>query len=540
MVLASPPDAVVAQTARRALLVLSKYRPEDVAWEADGEPSMDEMEVRNDGWDQFNHPRYRRLIILKELAARQSGGGSYVVTSFDRVDNAGQNGSGNSKSHGSSNSSDGDEDCTNAADSNGGSNENRLDAYLKVHSPGLVGFLNAAWKEWEGLGERGRDPNSSLEHRRHRVDHDGGSAAAAADASSCHSLSSAALIPGNVPLPREAFQRPSRNVMGKMGYYCTDDCTPIFGGLLDELVSDMDIIQRAVVEAAAAAPPVVAGAVAADASKKDDDDVGPAPPPAPPPPPVVYALCTHPGHHAAYDSFGGYCYVNHAALAARLLQERLIPMGHREESRNGRRTLPPPKVAILDVDYHAGNGSASIFYEDPTVLVVSIHCHPDYDYPFHSGYADEVGTGDGVDGTVNLPLLPGATWASPYEETLVRALETVRAFGARGLVVSLGLDTHRGDPCAIRRAGFELEGDDYIGMGKAIGRAVAAMETDGGGTERSSSVDDGTTDAMAESAAPPSSSQRHIPLIVVQEGGYKMDKVPSAAADVLMGIASTA
>lgn len=105
----------------------------------------------------------------------------------------------------------------------------------------------------------------------------------------------------------------------------------------------------------------------------------------------AYAVTTHPGHHASSDSFGGYCYINHAAMAARYLQTE----------------YDFAKVAVLDVDYHAGNGTVSIFYCDPSVLTISIHCDPDVEYPFNSGWADQTGAADGLGSTLNIPLPPG-------------------------------------------------------------------------------------------------------------------------------------
>jgi acetoin utilization deacetylase AcuC-like enzyme len=502
MMSSHPSSPAPAMTGRRPLLVLAKYHPGDIAWHADGEPVMDDEEVRNDGWDDFNHPRYRRLIILRELAERSGGG----AMSFERVGGDDSNTNSNVPKQLLRDATNGDDET----------NRNPLDAYLKVHSRGLVDFLSTAWHEWDSLGEKGQDPNSSLNHRRPNAappppsgpgevaDHGTSSAPPPSSSTAGASVdapppapAASALVPGNAPLPREAFQRPSRNVMGRMGYFCTDTCTPVFGGLLEELLADLEIIERAVGIAA------VTGALLAP----------------PPPSPVVYTLCTHPGHHAAHDSFGGYCYFNNAALAARLLQHRLASVDDPSAS-------ALPKVAILDVDYHCGNGTTSIFYDDPSVLVVSIHCHPDYDYPFHTGYDDEVGTGDGLGTTMNIPLLPGTAWQGNYETALQRAMEAICEFGPSALVVSLGLDTHKGDPCAIRRAGFELEGDDYDAMGQAIGRAVKTMEGEGRGAI-------GETEGSA-----PSSPLTHntIPVIVVQEGGYKMDKVPSVTANFLLGI----
>jgi len=139
------------------------------------------------------------------------------------------------------------------------------------------------------------------------------------------------------------------------------------------------------------------------------------------------------------------------------------------------------------------------------VLVVSIHCHPDHDYPFHSGFEDEMGVGDGIGMTLHLPLLPKTTWTE-YSIALEKAMNTIQSFGAEALVVSMGLDTHDGDPCAIRRAGFTMSGQDYIEMGKYIGNYAH--------------------------------DNNNIPILVIQEGGYRMDKVPSAAADILEACAA--
>jgi acetoin utilization deacetylase AcuC-like enzyme len=202
---------------------------------------------------------------------------------------------------------------------------------------------------------------------------------------------------------------------------------------------------------------------------------------------VAYAITTHPGHHAAQDSFGGYCYLNHAAYAAKLLLQS--------------RTTNIQKVAILDVDYHCGNGTASIFYEDPSVLVVSLHCDPDVEYPFHSGFASQQGFGEGVGTTLHVPLPPGTTWEEGYQQALKRAMEAIKEFGAHALVISLGVDTHLGDPVVLRGAGFRLEGVDYWNMGETMA----------------------------------SSLKNRIPTVIIQEGGYKMDVVAEAVSNVVLG-----
>lgn len=140
----------------------------------------------------------------------------------------------------------------------------------------------------------------------------------------------------------------------------------------------------------------------------------------------AYVLCRPPGHHAERSIFGGFCYLNNAAIAANRL------------SQHG-------KVALVDIDYHHGNGSQKIFYERSDVLFVSIHGHPDVCYPSFAGFKDERGTGEGLGFNFNYPLYPGAG-NEKYIETLETALSRVKSFSPDWLVVSLGLDIMRGDP----------------------------------------------------------------------------------------------
>ncbi|MCX9146498.1 histone deacetylase family protein [Erythrobacter sp. WG] len=160
----------------------------------------------------------------------------------------------------------------------------------------------------------------------------------------------------------------------------------------------------------------------------------------------AFALCRPPGHHAGADYFGGYCYLNNAAIAARAAAAR---------------GLGP--VAVLDVDYHHGNGTQDIFWEDGGVFFASIHADPATDYPYYWGHADERGAGDGEGATMNLPLPRGTTWAG-YKGALGTALEAVAAFGARTLIVSYGADTFAEDPISH----FALTTDDMNRIGAAV------------------------------------------------------------------------
>ncbi len=161
----------------------------------------------------------------------------------------------------------------------------------------------------------------------------------------------------------------------------------------------------------------------------------------------AFALCRPPGHHAGADYFGGYCYLNNAAIAARAAVAR---------------GLGP--VAVLDVDYHHGNGTQDIFYEDGAVFFASIHADPRMDFPYFWGHADERGAGAGEGANLNLPLARGTAWGA-YEGALVKALEAIAAFGAKTLIVSYGADTFAEDPISH----FTLTTDDMARMGTMIG-----------------------------------------------------------------------
>jgi acetoin utilization deacetylase AcuC-like enzyme len=163
----------------------------------------------------------------------------------------------------------------------------------------------------------------------------------------------------------------------------------------------------------------------------------------------AFALSRPPGHHAGADFMGGYCFLNNAALAAQALRN------------NG-----ADRVAVLDIDYHHGNGTQAIFYERADVLTVSIHGDPKTEYPFFLGHADERGAGAATGFNLNLPLPRGTNFAT-WRAALHRGLERVRSFGAQALVVSLGVDTFEGDPIS----GFQLRSEDYLTVGRDIASA---------------------------------------------------------------------
>lgn len=156
---------------------------------------------------------------------------------------------------------------------------------------------------------------------------------------------------------------------------------------------------------------------------------------------LAYALVRPPGHHAERRVFGGFCYFNNAAVAAQYL------------SRHGR-------VAVLDVDYHHGNGQQEIFYDRADVLTISLHGDPNFAYPYFTGFADERGTGAGAGFNLNLPL-PESLDGPQYFAVLRRAVQTIRDFRPQFLVVPLGLDPAKGDPTgtwSLKPRDFERNG----------------------------------------------------------------------------------
>ena len=160
---------------------------------------------------------------------------------------------------------------------------------------------------------------------------------------------------------------------------------------------------------------------------------------------AAFALCRPPGHHAGTDYLGGYCYLNHAAIAA----QAALAAGRRP--------------AVLDIDYHHGNGTQDIFYARGDVLFVSIHADPDTDYPFFWGREDETGDGEGEGATLNLPL-PRGTALAQYEPALDSACAAIARFGADLLVCSFGADTYEADPISF----FRLATDDYPRLANRI------------------------------------------------------------------------
>lgn len=252
------------------------------------------------------------------------------------------------------------------------------------------------------------------------------------------------------PSRRMTRSVPPRNIDGRIGYYCLASETSISEGTWEAACASADV--------ALTGQALVAGGERA-----------------------AFALCRPPGHHAAADMFGGYCFLNNAAIAAQAFRDG-----------------GASRVAVLDVDFHHGNGTQSIFYDRADVLFLSLHGDPDDAFPYFLGVADERGAGPGEGLNVNYPLPEGcgfAEWAQALDDACTR----IAAFAPDALVVSLGVDTYKDDPISF----FRLESADF----RTYGRRLAALG---------------------------------LPTLFVMEGGYAVEEIGINTVNVLEGFGEDA
>ncbi len=251
-----------------------------------------------------------------------------------------------------------------------------------------------------------------------------------------------------------AFRIPSRKadgILNQAGWHCFDSSTPIVEGTYDASLYS-------------------AGCAITGASLLREGNGH------------AYAMCRPPGHHSGSDYCGGFCYLNNAALAA----NHLLTSGPKASGR--------PKVAILDIDYHHGNGTQDIFYGTNEVFFVSLHADPNQSYPYYWGHEEEKGRGAGTGYTMNLPL-PLGTNAADYMKGLERGLDGIHRYDPAYLIVSLGTDTCAADPLGT----FDLPVAAFAQMGGMIA-----------GLRR--------------------------PTLIVQEGGYLVDELGLCVASFLEAI----
>ena len=226
-----------------------------------------------------------------------------------------------------------------------------------------------------------------------------------------------------------ALVREPEQAAGRAGYWGLDSAAPLVAGTYTAARAAVDVALTAVDK-------VLAGE------------------------PAAYGLCRPPGHHAARSMYGGYCFFNNAAIAAHAVTE-----------------ATGERVAILDVDYHHGNGSQQIFWRRGDVRYVSIHAHPDRAYPYFLGRADETGEGPGAGENRNIPL-PGGATNEEYLAAVDQALEAILDVPDALIVVSLGFDTYGLDPIGD----FALTTDVYHEVGRrvrATGRRLVILQEGG-------------------------------------------------------------
>jgi acetoin utilization deacetylase AcuC-like enzyme len=236
-----------------------------------------------------------------------------------------------------------------------------------------------------------------------------------------------------------------QHIDGKLSYYALDAGTPITRGTWRAVTASADV-------AVTGAKAVLDGA------------------------PAAFSLCRPPGHHATADQLGGYCFLNNAAIATQWLRDQGIG-----------------KLAVLDVDYHHGNGTQAIFDARTDVAFASVHADPVQEFPYFLGHADETGTGPGAGATANYPLPWGTDWAA-YAEALDAACRWVAGQAPELLVVSLGVDTYKHDPISK----FRLETTDFPKIGRRLQRLG-------------------------------------LPTLFVMEGGYAIEEIGVNAVGVLTG-----
>lgn len=253
------------------------------------------------------------------------------------------------------------------------------------------------------------------------------------------------VIATSFPTRRQQQTRPPKNIDGKVGYYCMAAETAITSSTWTAAQSS-------------AATAQTAQRIVANGER------------------AAFALCRPPGHHASKDQFGGYCFYNNAAIAAQMFRDQ--GMG---------------KVAVLDIDFHHGNGTQDIFYDRDDVLFISLHGHPEDEFPYFLGWADETGTGAGKGCNLNLPMRPGTDFAE-WSAALETALTAIRDFGAEALVISLGVDAFKNDPISS----FKLDSADFT----TTGRMIETLE---------------------------------LPTLFVMEGGYAIAEVGINTVNVLSG-----
>lgn len=173
-----------------------------------------------------------------------------------------------------------------------------------------------------------------------------------------------------------------------------------------------------------------------------------------------FALVRPPGHHASADKFGGYCIFNNAAIAVRSLQTHGLAK----------------RVLIVDIDAHAGNGTMRIFYEDPTVVSLSVHRDPNDFYP-HDGFIHQIGKGKGRGYTINMTV-PEGSGDDEYLMIFENLIKPVyQSYMPDYVICLVGFDAHYTD----NQSNLQLTSNGYYEFVRRLkelnnGRLCVALE----------------------------------------------------------------
>ena len=304
-----------------------------------------------------------------------------------------------------------------------GPDEFGLEPMLRVHDGDYLDFLSSVWDEFTAAGRSGE------------------------------------VVPFVWPVHGLEARRVPRALDGRLGYYSISADTSICGGTWEAVRNSVNT-----------------ALTGADRLAQLTREAGPA---------GVFSLCRPPGHHAGRNFYGGYCFLNNAAIAA----QYLLDTGEKDGTK---------KIAVLDVDFHHGNGTQSIFYNRRDIYYLSVHGDPMDEFPYFLGHADETGAGDGEGFNQNYPLPPGSGFTKWFD-AFKSACEKVAAYSPDYLVVSLGVDPYQNDPISS----FDLKTEDFFTCGRQLGTL-------------------------------------RIPTHFVMEGGYAIDAIGDNVCNVLKGFEAAA
>ncbi len=335
-------------------------------------------------------------------------------------------------------------------------NEDLISIIKSVHNPSLIDFLKDVY-------------NSAKDNPDKTYFHGNG------------------IIPYNIARinPSDKHLEKFKNMLlwKKIGFFCDDTVTPIYENTWDTALSSVLNCVNAV--------ELLKGQNILNRELKDVLIQKPN---------LIYCLNIYPGHHAGYLKYGGYCFINNATVSAYLLANTVkLNSIHNEKNED------EPRVGILDLDYHAGNGTSDIINYHQTqsnplfknICCVSIHMNPEIDYPFYEGYEDDYENNN----ILNIPFGID-TKINQYMNHLTKALIFLKEHNINNLVIAFGGDTYKNDPDVSEHSKCQLDICDYFTIGKYI----------------------------------KSSFTNNINIIVTQEGGYNLEHIAEIAESFLNGL----